>query len=271
LSGDGGDEFFAGYPIVGDLQRFQFLDRVPRPLRKLVSRAADGLPYFAYGKGFLHMVGSQSPLERYFNLNFMPYYIRKRLLSPEWMVLSDVDTLERLLPDNFAADGADIVSQAMYFEATTMLTGDFLVKVDRASMAASLEVRCPLLDHHLAEFATRIPTRWKWQSGRGKQILLKAMGDRLPSQLLTRNKMGFGVPLDQWFRGPLRELVHDSLLSRSFLERGMVSPEFVRYLLDEHARGRRSNHQQMYRLLMLELWFKTLEQPTSYPAESLVC
>jgi len=271
LSGDGGDEFFAGYKIVGDVQRFRFLDRVPRILRKLVSRTADELPYFAYGKSFLHMVGSQSPLERYFNLNFMPYYIRKRLLSPEWMLSSDVDTLERLLPDNFSADGADIASQAMYFEATTMLTGDFLVKVDRASMAASLEVRCPLLDHRLAEFATRIPTGWKRQNGRGKQILLKAMGDRLPPQLLTRNKMGFGVPLDQWFRGPLRELVHDSLLSQTFLDRGMVSPEFVRYMLDEHASGRRSNHNQMYRLLMLELWFKTLEEPIPSPTESLVC
>ncbi len=271
LSGDGGDEFFAGYRVVGDVQRFEFLDRVPRTLRRLVSWTADGLPYSAYGKGFLHMIGSQSPLERYFNLNFMPYYVRKRLLSPEWMLSSDVDTLERLLPDNFAADDADIVSQAMYFEATTMLTGDFLVKVDRASMAASLEVRCPLLDHRLAEFATRIPTSWKWQNGKGKQILLKAMGDRLPSQLLTRNKMGFGVPLDQWFRGPLRELVHDSLLSQTFLDRGMVSPDFVRYMLDEHASGRRDNQIQMYRLLMLELWFKTLEQPISSPMSALVC
>src|ERR1019366_5599713 len=199
LSGDGGDEFFAGYRIVGDVQRFRFLDRVPRSLRKLVSWTADELPYFAYGKNFLHMVGSQSPLERYFNLNFMPYYTRKRLLSPEWMLSSDVDMLKHLLPDNFLADGADIVPQAMYFEATTILTGDFLVKVDRASMAASLEVRCPFLDHQLAEFATRIPVSWKWQGDKGKRILLQALGDRLPRPLLTRGKMGFGVPLDQWF------------------------------------------------------------------------
>lgn len=83
--------------------------------------------------------------------------------------------------------------------------------------------------------------------------------------------MGFGVPLDQWFRGPLRELVHDSLLSQSFLDRGMVSPEFIRYMLNEHASGRRSNHQQMFQLLMLELWFKTLEQPIPAPVASLQC
>jgi asparagine synthase (glutamine-hydrolysing) len=136
-----------------------------------------------------------------------------------------------------------------------------LVKVDRTSMAASLEVRCPLLDHQLAEYATRIPISWKWQKGRGKRILLDALGDRLPPQLLTRSKMGFGVPIDHWFRGPLRQLVHDSLLSKRFLDRGIVFPDFVRYLLREHDRGRRDNHHQMYALLMLELWFETLERP----------
>jgi asparagine synthase (glutamine-hydrolysing) len=271
LSGDGGDEFFAGYPIVGDVQRFRFLDRLPRPLRKLVSKVADGLPYSAYGKNFLHMVGSQTPLDRYFNQNFAPYFLRKRMLNPEWMLSADVLELEHLLPDNFLGNGADVLSQAMYFEATTMLTGDFLFKVDRASMAASLEVRCPLLDQCLAEFATRIPTSWKWHNGKGKQILLETMGDRLPPELLTRGKMGFAIPLDQWFRGPLQEMVHDTLLSRTFLDRGMVAPEFVHYMLKEHDSGRRSNHHQMYRLLMLELWFKTLEEPVSSLEPNVTC
>ncbi len=271
LSGDGGDEFFAGYPVVGDVQKFQFLDRVPRSLRKLVSWTSEGLPYSAYGKNFLHMVGSQTPLDRYFNLTFVPYFLRKRMLNPEWMLPGDAEILQHLLPDNFPADGGDILSQVMYFEATNLLTGDFLAKVDRASMAASLEVRCPLLDHRLAEFATRIPTSWKWKNGKGKQILLEALGDRLPPQLLTRGKMGFGVPLDQWFRGPLRELVHDTLLSKTFLDRGLVSPEFVRYLLAEHDSGRRGNHYSMYRLLMLELWFRTMEEPVGSLEPNLTC
>lgn len=93
------------------------------------------------------MVGSQSPLERYFNLNFVPHLLRKRMLNPEWMLSSDVVTLEYLLPDNFLDDRGDIVSQAMHFEATTILTGDFLVAVDRPSMASVAgEVRCPFLD-----------------------------------------------------------------------------------------------------------------------------
>jgi len=182
-------------------------------------------------------------------------------LNPEWMLPADAAFLERMLPDNFDAGNDGILSQVMYFEATNLLTGDFLVKVDRASMAASLEVRCPMLDHRFCEFATRIPTSWKWKNGKGKRILIDALGDRLPQELLTRGKMGFGVPLDQWFRGPLRELVHDKLLGNSFLDRGIVSPDFVRYLVEEHESGRRNNHHQIYALLMLELWFESLQEP----------
>ena len=271
LSGDGGDEFFAGYTIVGDVQRMMFVDRIPRALRRLISWTADGLPYFAYGKNFLRMLGSPTQLDRYFNQNSSPYFLRKRLLNPEWMLPADAAYLQRMLPDNFAAGNDDILSQLMYFEATNLLTGDFLTKVDRASMAASLEVRCPLLDHRFCEFATRIPTAWKWQNGRSKRILTDAMGDRLPPELLARGKMGFGVPLDQWFRGPLRELIHDSLLGKSFLDRGIVSPDFVKYLVDEHESRRRDNHHQIYALLMLELWFESLQEPVGMPDQSASC
>jgi len=271
LSGDGGDEFFAGYPILDLVQKYKFLDRVPLPLRKLLRLTANALPYSAYGKNFLHGMGSPTALERYFNLNYVPYFLRKRMLNPAWMLPADAVFLQHMLPDNFLPDGTDIRSQLMYFEATNLLTGDFLVKVDRASMAASLEVRCPLLDHHFAEFATRIPTSWKWENGNGKRILIDALGDRLPPELLTRSKMGFGVPIDHWFRGPLRQLAHDSLLSKTFLDRGIVSPDFVRYLLEEHASGRRSNHHQIYALLMLELWFKSLEEPISPPDSAIPC
>ena len=271
LSGDGGDEFFAGYDVVGNMQRYEMVDRIPRPLRKLISWTADGLPYSAYGKNFLRMVGSPTQLDRYFNTNYTVYFLRKRMLNPEWMLPADAAFLERMLPDNFDSGNRDILSKLMYFEATNLLTGDFLAKVDRASMAASLEVRCPLLDHEFCEFATRIPTAWKWHGGKGKRILLEALGDRLPPELLTRGKMGFGVPLDQWFRGPLRQLVHDSLLGKKFLERGIVSPDFVQYLVEEHESGRRDNHHQLYSLLMLELWFESLEEPMAVPEPANPC
>ena len=131
-----------------------------------------------------------------------------------------------------------------------------LVKVDRMSMANSLEVRCPLLDHKLAEFAATLPHSWKIRGDRGKAILIEALGDRLPPELLTAPKRGFAVPLAAWFRGPLREYLRDHLTSHSFGERGIVSPKFVEYLLDEHERGRRDNHGPLWALLSLEQWFR---------------
>ena len=271
LSGDGGDEFFAGYDVIGNMQRYEFVDHIPLPLRKLIGGAANNLPYAAYGKSMLRMIGSPTQLDRYFNTNYTPYFLRKRMLNPDWMLPADAAFLERMLPDNFNEGNCDILSKLMYFEATNLLTGDFLTKVDRASMAASLEVRCPLLDHEFCEFATRIPHAWKWKDGKGKRILIEALGDRLPPELLNRGKMGFGVPLDQWFRGPLRELVHDSVLGKQFLDRGIVSPDFARYLVEEHESGRRNNYHQIYALLMLELWFESLQEPVTAPEPAPSC
>jgi len=259
LSGDGGDELFAGYPTITQFHRLAAFDHVPSIAKKLMRLVAARLPYSAYGKNFLYAMASSTPLERYFNESYLNYDMRERMLAPEWVLPSDPSILQQMLPDSFPPNRTDTVSQLTYFEATANLTGDMLVKVDRASMAASLEVRCPLLDHRLAEYACRIPIGWKWQNGVGKRILLKALGNRLPPELLTRSKMGFGIPIDRWFRGPLRELVHDCLLSRGFLDRGIVFPHFVRYLLDEHDSGRRNNHHQIYALLMLQLWFESLE------------
>jgi asparagine synthase (glutamine-hydrolysing) len=271
LSGDGGDELFAGYPTIGTIEKYRFLDAVPAPLRKAVSWSAGLLPYSAYGKNFLRAIGSPSALDRYFNQNYSAYFLRQRMLKPDWMLPGDAVFLRRLLPDNFPPEGADVLAAAMYFEATANLTGDMLVKVDRASMAASLEVRCPMLDHKFAEFAAGIPTNWKWRDGKGKRILLEALGDRLPVELLTRPKMGFGVPIELWFRGPLRGMIHDHLLGRTFLERGIVSESFVRYLLREHESGRRGNQHAIYSLLMLELWYRNLEEPIASPDSAVPC
>jgi asparagine synthase (glutamine-hydrolysing) len=287
LSGDGGDEFFGGYETLSNVEKFQFLDRVPRALRKLAWWTAAALPYSAYGKNRLRVIGAASALDRYFESNYTSYFLRKRMLRPDWMLPAGSAYLQQILPNCFpsgagasacqpcpspeahtgGADG-DIMAQAQYFEAAANLTGDMLVKVDRASMAASLEVRCPMLDHEFAEFAAAIPLTWKRRGGKGKRILLDALGNRLPPALLTRPKMGFGVPLDRWFRGPLRDLSWDMLTGKRFLERGIVEPAFVRYLLEEHASGRRGNQHQIYGLLMLELWRRNLEEP-AHPPEAL--
>jgi asparagine synthase (glutamine-hydrolysing) len=260
LSGDGGDELFAGYESFAAMERLRKYDLVPGALRWLLSRAAELLPYSAYGKNYLRMISRPSALERYFEYNYAPYFMRQRLLQPEWMLPADgaflTRTLAACLP---ASDDTGILTQAMYFEATANLTGDMLVKVDRMSMANSLEVRSPLLDHQLAEFAATLPHSWKLRNGRGKRILIDALGDRLPPELLHRGKMGFGVPLDDWFRGPLRPMLWDHLTSSRFLDRGVVSPAFVRTMLAEHDSRRRNNDTWLWSLLVLDLWFQQVE------------
>jgi len=135
-------------------------------------------------------------------------------------------------------------------------------------MANSLEVRSPLLDHRLAELAMSIPPAWKMRNGKGKQIFLKAVGDRLPPELLTLPKKGFGVPLALWFRGSLRALLWDLLTSRAFLDRNIVSEEFLLKLLEEHDKGRRDNSHWLWRLLMLELWMRSFEQITKTSSQA---
>jgi asparagine synthase (glutamine-hydrolysing) len=256
LSGDGGDELFGGYDSFQLTQQFRRWDRLPSPLRQVLSGAANALPYAAYGKNYLRMMSRPTGLERYFDMASWPYFMRQQLLKPEWMLPADHAYFTRTFAHCLLPEGADVLDQAMYFEATAKLTGDMLVKVDRMASANSLEVRCPLLDQNLAEFAQTLPPEWKLRDGRGKVILREALGPRLPAALLSAPKKGFGVPLAEWFRGELRAFLWDHLTSREFLGRGMVSEPFVRALLAEHDSGRRDNYHWLWSLLMLELWFR---------------
>ncbi len=157
----------------------------------------------------------------------------------------------------------------MQYCAAAKLTGDILTKVDRMSMAVSLEVRCPLLDHTLAEAANRIPNAWKLSGGRGKLILLKALGDRLPPELLTAPKRGFGLPMASWMRGPLKPLLHDMLLSQKARERGIMRPAAVQSMLAEHESGRRDNSGFLYVLYVLEQWLSEFQSTVEQPVAAL--
>jgi asparagine synthase (glutamine-hydrolysing) len=207
------------------------------------------------------MVGLDSGLARYFERNYAHYNLRKELLTPEWMLPAEEEWLRRKMAHCLLPEGTDLLTQSLYFEAKASLTSDMLVKVDRMSMANSLEVRSPLLDHHLAQVAAGIPHRWKIHGHTGKRILLRAVGDRLPPELLRLPKKGFGVPLALWFRRELRTPLRDLLLSNRFLDRGVVNAPFLRALLDEHDSGRRDNSHWLWSLLMFELWFRELEDP----------
>ena len=259
LTGDGGDELFGGYESFFWLQKMRKYNRIPLMVRRAISALTDRLSYSAYGKNYMRIMTRPNLMELYFELNYMPFYLRQQLLTPEWMEPGDAGYIMRTFGDYLAPNGADILTHAMYFEATAKLTGNMLPKVDRMSMAASLEVRCPMLDHELAELAARIPHQAKMRNGKGKAILIEAIGDRLPPNLLTRPKSGFNVPLSIWFRGSLREFLWDHLTSATFVRRGMASGAFVRQLLEEHDSGRRDNNHWLWTLLMLELWMKKFD------------
>jgi asparagine synthase (glutamine-hydrolysing) len=260
LSGDGGDELFAGYESFFKIENTRFLDRVPRWMRPGIAGLARALPYSAYGKNYLWMASRPTALERYFEFNHTPYMLRRELLTPEWMLPEDGAFLRHEFSDFLAPEDADVLTQAFYFEATAKLAGDMLVKVDRMSMANSLEVRCPLLDHKVAELAMSIGPEWKMRGGQGKAIFIEAVGDRLPPELLNRPKMGFAVPLPIWLKGSLREFLRDHLAAKAFRSQGIVRTEFVERLIREHETDRRDNHTRLWNLLMLAMWFEEWEQ-----------
>jgi asparagine synthase (glutamine-hydrolysing) len=158
-----------------------------------------------------------------------------------------------------AAYRRDPVTQAMVADILTYLPGDLLVKVDLASMAHGLECRGPFLDHRVVELALAMPIEQKLRlrGGRSKYVLKKAFADLLPDAIKTRPKMGFGVPIDRWFRGELKEEIRQVLLDPVATGRGLFRPESVERLIREHVDGVRDHAYKLWSLLMLELWFRT--------------
>jgi asparagine synthase (glutamine-hydrolysing) len=152
---------------------------------------------------------------------------------------------------------APIAARAAYADINTYLPDDLLTKVDVASMAHGLEGRSPFLDHEFMAFAATIPASLKMRGIRTKALLRDAMAERLPAAVVNARKMGFGVPIDRWFQGELREMAYDVLLSAAARDRGLFRPAAVKALLDEHASGRRRHHHRLWALLFLELWFRT--------------
>lgn len=207
-------------------------------------------------------VSRPTSIERYLEYGcYSSFLSRQNVLSRAWVREAGAGRLGEIFDGAVLPEGRDPLSQAMHFEATAKLTGDILTKVDRMSMANSLEVRCPLLDSELAELAGRIPNSWKTRDGKGKLILLEALGDRLPPELLDRPKMGFGVPLGDWFRGPLRDMLHDHLFSAAFLSRGIVSRAGLELLVAQHLAAKRDHSAYLWLLLMLEMWFERHAAP----------
>jgi asparagine synthase (glutamine-hydrolysing) len=265
LNGDAGDENFSGYSRYGEAPRAAQLERLPAPLRLAIARtlrrmtrqgSGDGL--LARGERWLNR-SHQSPAVRYARrlMHFTPE-MKARLCTGELGRVAARHDSTRVLLEAFAASEASEWIDAMLdVDVNHYLPDCLLVKVDIATMAHGLEGRSPFLDHVLMEFAATLPTQLKRQGTNGKIVLRRAARQLLPAEVLDRKKMGFGVPLDQWFRTDLREMSGDLILSESVARRGLFDYSFVRRMLDQHVAGTARWEDQLWNLLMLEQWFRT--------------
>ncbi|NNN06666.1 MAG: asparagine synthase (glutamine-hydrolyzing) [Elusimicrobia bacterium] len=266
LNGDGGDENFAGYVRYFAMKAARLADALPGPALSALRAAAEYLPEWnaPYGtlwraKRFLRsavfndLPGRHLKMIGYFHEDEKP-----ALYAPEFAAALGLEagSAKNYMARAFdAAAGEDFVNRMLYVDFKTYLPECLMTKVDIATMACSLEGRSPLLDHEFVELAYRMPGDWKLRGLRGhKWIFKEAFKDLLPPEILNRGKMGFGIPLGAWFRGPLKDYWADHVLSKDALGRGYFSEKGLRSYWDEHQGGRRDHGYRLWALLMLELW-----------------
>jgi len=263
LSGDGGDELFAGYDrYLVHLARQKY-ERIPawlrRSFRKHLYPRLDGA---TRGRRFSFNI-SLNPRDRYLDsIAYLPPDRERGLFSNEfleWADHSDHSAAFRQFFDN--APARDRLSRLLYLDTKTYLTADVLTKVDRMSMANSLEVRCPILDHVFVEWATSLSSRWKLRLGTRKYALRK-LAKRLGIPGVDRPKQGFAMPLEHWWRDKLRHMT-DILLEPRTLQRGYFAPKAVRDLVHEHQSGRRNRPNELWLLLIFELWHRNFLEPAT--------
>jgi len=261
LSGDGGDETFGGYRryklhMMEEKMRASLPEGVRRPVFGLLGRLypkADWAPRVLRAKTTFEGMARNS-VEAYFHsMSLIRQPMRGRLysakLKSQLAGYSALDVFERHAR---RANTDDPLALVQYIDTHTYLVGDINTKVDRASMAHSLEVREPLMDHELVQWVASLPSSLKLKGGEGKVMLKKAMEPHLPDDVLYRPKMGFAVPLARWFRGPLRQRVRDSLLGDNMIGSGMFNPEVLQQLVREHEGGQHDHSTPLWTLLMFD-------------------
>lgn len=259
LSGDGGDELFAGYTRYAlDRKRSGFA-HLPHVLRQgIMQPLGRKLPHGAWGRNYLHNV-ALNPLDRYIEeVSVFTRLNKPALYTDDFrQQLGTCEAAQRFREYAARSRANDALDPLLYLDSKTYLPGDILTKVDRMSMAVSLEARVPLLDHKLIEFVCkRIPASMKMKGLETKHILKRAVQDLVPAEILDRPKQGFGIPIDQWINQQLRERVFGTLTEPRTMQRGFIEPRYVNLLLEEHGRGRRDHATELWALFMLELWHR---------------
>ena len=271
LTGDGGDELFAGYDkyVVERAQRRY--DRLPGLFRGVAGAASRLMPARMRGKNLLRHMSLSGPRRYLDSVTLFRLEELRPLLTPEAYAriapVQDGGALESMLEGT----DSDWLSNLQRFDIKRYLPLDILPKVDRMSMAHSIEARVPLLDHELAEFAAGIPAGMRIKGNTTKYIFKKALGGILPDEILNRPKQGFAVPLGRWFRGELRGYARDLLGSESCRQRGVLEPSSVTRLLERHDGGRELDL-HLWTLISFELWCRAFldRAPASVPSAGRV-
>ncbi|MCA1556096.1 MAG: asparagine synthase C-terminal domain-containing protein [Acidobacteria bacterium] len=277
LGGDGGDEIFAGYQMYPAHRVARLYERVPTAARRLlIESIVKRLPVktknlsldfkarkFIEGMRYDDVVmrhhiwfGSFTPGEQ------------QKLLTPAARGATGVDIYAgaRALLDE--CDAVDTVERMQYLDTKLYLAEDILTKVDRTSMAVSLEVRAPFLDRRLVEYVASLPVHYKLHGNTTKYILKRAMGPHLPPFVTRRGKKGFGVPIAEWLKGRLRPLARDLLSPARLSRHGLFDPAYVARLQDAHERGAANHRKLLWTLLIFELWHESfIETPRRMNAE----
>jgi asparagine synthase (glutamine-hydrolysing) len=267
LSGDGGDESFAGYRryrmhAMEERLRSMVPLGVRRPTFGLLGRMypkADWAPRVFRAKSTFQALARTSVDAYFHSVSILRDDMRHRLYSPSFKAeLGGYAANEVFRRHARRAGTEDPIGLAQYLDLKTYLIGDINTKVDRASMAHSLEVREPLMDHPLVEWLATLPTSLKVRGQEGKYLLKKAMEPHLPHEIMYRTKMGFAVPLASWFRGPLRQRVRDAVLGARLAETGYFDASYLRHLVDAHQSGARDYSSPLWTLLMFDTFLRSV-------------
>lgn len=265
LNGDGGDESFAGYDRYVPNRRARHGDIVPRGIRRAVASGLNWLPKdWRKRQPVLKVMTvadamAQIPERRYTRW-FGQFTTEQRhhMYTEDFRrTIGDSDPEELFVQTFQQSDAADWTDATLDADVNMYLPGDLLVKMDRASMANSLETRSPFLDHVLMEFVASLPPTMKLSGKQKKRILRAALRGVLPDAVLDRPKMGFEPPIASWFRNELRDMAHDLLLSPRAVQRGYFQPCAIEAIVHEHCSGQEDRSLHLWELLMLEMWYRT--------------
>ncbi len=277
LSGDGGDEGFGGYRryrmhLMEERMRASMPAGLRQPLFGVLGRIypkADWAPRMFRAKTTFEGM-ARSSVEAYFHsVSILRGPMRERLFSPRFKTELAGYNAQHVFDRHAARAGTDDpLALIQYLDMKTYLVGDINTKVDRASMAHSLEVREPLMDHELIEWLGTLPSSLKIKGQEGKYLLKKAMEPLLSDDILYRPKMGFSVPLARWFRGPLRERVREAVLGDRLRETGWFNHDYLRHLVDSHQSGAHDYSAPLWTLLMFEAFLRNVVDPAATPVST---